>query len=972
MSDSQKIIDRIRATMRSGDSAATEVVQELASEYQRLVQQVNNRLGRCGEYLKRGLRSEAVQLAEQTPDVLDQVSTLDFPEIENWLDMLETKRIKLPEELLFETAEELNESYGVVDQLDDVLKLHRRLALQRAPIKKRIQVIRQLEDLDIDTPFWADDLASYEQVRHAELATEISHFAKLGQRNEVDVRVSELLATGWSVEPAPATVKTALNIQQKVRSHSGRTDAVELAQALRQAHSELNLNAARKIRTEWLAAVADASLRDDDPLVERVRPIMQWLQDEDTIETTQRQTEEANDRLRDDLQTAKSSADLEQLANAAEVDGERPEALQKLYDDRLSELTSKERTHKLTLIAGSAIAILLSVGATFVMIRGMIRTDRAATAASSIRSAIEEGDLQTARKLFDENATYAGTDAWNAVSNELAETETTEAIRAKRFAVQLKLVESTQPNDEAVNEYLAEAQSLARTAAEKNRVEQLQQKLESSLRESQNAQKAQLASAMDDARRLLPIEQKSIADPDHPAEENLTKLYQQLDGIRSASHLLPPQDLTELNEAIEQLTELRRQRQIILSSVQITRRLDEYSQIDLGRANAPLQLEEYLEALAELAERPGSDSTEVRLKKTLNEDKQLWAGELAWAALVSVGGILPASTASTGERITEVQNWITAYPDSPTRSLAEQYLRVLKARERQGSVSSGIVEEARTFLENRLLSDCWQLILNDKTYYGPANLRQGESKFEWYEDWDGRRTKSRPFSGTRPVVIRAPQVKLVTALRQKLLGITPDAWENRLLPIALSIQNDTTVDSFLRFYRLRRICMDAQSGSEFLKTELADIQKIFETEHIVLSADWMNPDNQEANDARQIIETNLNPKLAGLDSAWKKAIEAQKSFRTRIAITPQSVGWLDLTRDGVWRCRTSYKAKQSPGLAKPELEKPDSANEQPIFVLSPTANQWQQIGSIDTAGKVVLTKDTTLLGHGRLVFVNVK
>src|SRR5579859_6359233 len=84
MSDYRQVTDEIRAFLATADRARTPELSSLATEYAALCQEANGRLRRCLDYLRHGRRSEAIQLAESQPLLLDMVTALDFPEIDDW------------------------------------------------------------------------------------------------------------------------------------------------------------------------------------------------------------------------------------------------------------------------------------------------------------------------------------------------------------------------------------------------------------------------------------------------------------------------------------------------------------------------------------------------------------------------------------------------------------------------------------------------------------------------------------------------------------------------------------------------------------------------------------------------------------------------------------------------------------------------------------------------------------------------
>ncbi len=84
MADAQQIVDRIRTFLAANDQTRCPELVAMASSYAALCRQTNERLGRCADYLRRGLRSEAIQLADDPPPLADIVATLAFPELPDW------------------------------------------------------------------------------------------------------------------------------------------------------------------------------------------------------------------------------------------------------------------------------------------------------------------------------------------------------------------------------------------------------------------------------------------------------------------------------------------------------------------------------------------------------------------------------------------------------------------------------------------------------------------------------------------------------------------------------------------------------------------------------------------------------------------------------------------------------------------------------------------------------------------------
>src|SRR5512146_1198872 len=110
--DHQRTIDNIRTILASAGPASMEGIWAVAVEYADACEMVNERLRKCGQLLREGLRSEAIQQCEMEPNLLSLVAALDFPEVSAWTAFLQSSGLAPPSPLLVEVAAELNEAYG--------------------------------------------------------------------------------------------------------------------------------------------------------------------------------------------------------------------------------------------------------------------------------------------------------------------------------------------------------------------------------------------------------------------------------------------------------------------------------------------------------------------------------------------------------------------------------------------------------------------------------------------------------------------------------------------------------------------------------------------------------------------------------------------------------------------------------------------------------------------------------------------
>src|SRR5262249_4884614 len=179
ITDPQQIVEQIRAILHAGDPARNGRLGALATAYAGACHEVTQRLGRCHRLLQQGLRSEAIQLAESQPNLLAPVAALAFPQRAAWADLVQLHDLEPAPRLPIEPARLLNEAYAEESPLQDLLRRHRRLALQRAPLRSRIAVLRRLAAQDPGNAIWVDEQRAYEGIRLVQIQDEAAEAVRL-------------------------------------------------------------------------------------------------------------------------------------------------------------------------------------------------------------------------------------------------------------------------------------------------------------------------------------------------------------------------------------------------------------------------------------------------------------------------------------------------------------------------------------------------------------------------------------------------------------------------------------------------------------------------------------------------------------------------------------------------------------------------------------------------------------------------
>ena len=256
-----KLSTKSCAFLQSTDQTRNPAFDALASAYNEACSEINQRMGRCHRLLQQGLRSEAIQLADSEPRLLDAIAALDFPERADWDTLLQVYDLPSAPKLAVDHAQFLNEAYAQEDPLQELLRTHRRLALQRAPIRSRISTMRKLAAQDSNNPIWNDDLRVFEKARFREIQIEASQAAKDHDLKRLEQLLEEADLQSWVESPPKLLTQALRKAQAQLKGQQTRTALTDLDTRLNEAFEQRDAIRGRIARREWLSLTSACALR---------------------------------------------------------------------------------------------------------------------------------------------------------------------------------------------------------------------------------------------------------------------------------------------------------------------------------------------------------------------------------------------------------------------------------------------------------------------------------------------------------------------------------------------------------------------------------------------------------------------------------------------------------------------------------------------------------------------------------------
>lgn len=143
-------------------NASPEELEELAQDYAAMCSELNKRLERCAELLDAGSEHQALQMAETSPALLDEVARLEFARIKEWRELCAREGLIQAEPLDKKTVGRLNEVYAKgIGSTSALYREYRAAMLRRNPEAARAILVRIVE-LDSEDQNARSELARLE------------------------------------------------------------------------------------------------------------------------------------------------------------------------------------------------------------------------------------------------------------------------------------------------------------------------------------------------------------------------------------------------------------------------------------------------------------------------------------------------------------------------------------------------------------------------------------------------------------------------------------------------------------------------------------------------------------------------------------------------------------------------------------------------------------------------------------------
>ena len=811
-------------------------LQELAEQFAEQCRQTNERAYQCQELLKGGKRSEAGRIAKAAPDLGSVFKQATFGELRIWLDICETYGLALPYLLDYEVIENVvDDVYGLSHAKEELVRLHRRLAMSRAPLGQRVRVLRRLHQIDVDNSDWTADLDVLETALVEQLSKDALRADRLGDLATLTQVRDELASDVWLKLPSEKLVRA---LDERIKPHRQRRanrSYQELSDQIRNAHAAMDEAHCRLLLTQWRQVELDTGFGPSDVLAEGVEPVEQWLgtlhqawSDEQAFQIDCKALDSALDAHAD-------RAELDRLAcGVLRYERGMPDALAARLNSRMEDITRRTKRSfalKLTGILGGVGLVAAIVIVIFLFVQRDADQRRWVREISKV---VKSGQVEQADSLLSqleqENERIYRSAPITALRQQLDEIKASETTRREGFEAAMARAENAgvvDPDLDALNR----AEDLAKLPAEKSRVAEFFEQIERHKDEASRAQQQAIESAMtglEDAAGQLGVME---FDDLEAVRALAARCKSDAEAVLRMAGLLPHQQkrVEGIIAAVEAtLAEVETTAE---SRSDVEDRLAELQQWALRPSS-------YVQGLSEFRAAHPNHALSAQFAEALALGDH-WQAVEAWNTLVAkqwAGSVRVSEGRQAAERRDELAAYLERYPAGPCAPAARQcanYLNIAAAAFSEDSLID--IDALRLLLQSDLLANL-QVLTTDISarYYflashPPRAVRMGETithyELELYQgpNQAARTVRIRADDYEDATVSPAPQTVFAASALERI-GSPGMKWEKLFLSLASDAAASTDIEPILRAQVVMSLLASAEQATPFVTDSIAAIR----------------------------------------------------------------------------------------------------------------------------------------------------
>ena len=910
-----ELIDEIQQVLVSESEPLLEELMDLAGRHEDYVYATIKRLKAVDALLSKGLRSEAIELAEREPNLNDVVISLDFPELDAWNELLAQSEMQPVPALPDDLAAELNDAYSVSAPVEKLLQRHRTAALGRAPLATRIDILRRLATSDSGNPAWPQDLKLFEQQRLTQLKGELETAVREKNIDALAALEREASSPDWKLS-VPADLKRKINdANSRLRQAGAKSELDALSYQLSDAFADFDLPTARKLGQRFRALAQIVSLSSGDPLMDIAGPALDWISDEDKKAQQEAQHLQKVKEIEDGLNQNVHTERLERLHYEATLHGHAlPERLASRLADRLETLKVNAGRRRRTIIIASVAAVMVLIGATGMAIRhvGIRNTINRHVEQLGILlpEAEKTGVVDPLNKYFEllvkEPANIAEAAEIVGLRQRFENLKTNEASRVAQIEQYLQQAatdaqKAAMPGDFAsLFQNLKTAEELTKNTAEKTRImvtDTMLRERQSTLQKQVDAEFSSKVTQMTETIAALPKDNLSGYD----------------EAIRTLTDL---QNATDVSAGlVENVTALRSkvlaERSEVSLQMEMAKGLQEITNSVGNLAGFSSQLLKYVEA------HPGSTRA-ADFQSLLNSEQPLWKGALAWNDIrtrllgVNIARISPRDAKLLVDDFAAFQK--SSGPYVGDMNLGNRLLALQAVAQRYISEDATLDEHFRSVFDGKAISSSF-IIKAEKSediFYADAAplLEKNNLVFDYFTTPSGDQTIAKkltandfPFAAARKRDDwLSPQSRLASSILAQLEEMKEPDFEATVARILTRIlQEEPELDPILRLLLAERMLKAGSDGSVYIAKRTEKSLDEIAGAGIPKLTNWVDYQDLQTKKLRVTAEAFLEKqKMTMIDATVAAQTDRDSAKEDKIGPSLRWVGWLTRNAKADW------------------------------------------------------------------------
>lgn len=893
-------VDKIRLALEKRDGIAEDQMRPLADAYREQVQQVNQRLDEAVMLLRKGLRSEAIQRVGMTPNALDSAAELEFPEWDEWNEILQFMGIPLPPKLNQDYVAQINEAIIESLPLDALLRRHRRLAIAKAPLAVRLRTLRQIARVDSNNSVWVEDVEAWEKVRLSQVDGELKQALDREDSATLYQLHQELTTAPWRTKPAPRLIEqSAFAAEAHVRDNQRRELGL-IAPKLAEAFASRDESAARSLRSQWQTARAKYNVPVSKELQAAVAPTLQWLEDLDRQSVMEDERHSAIAALESLLASGAPLVEVQKAYDHAASFGQPiPEEISNAVAE-LASRPARQAKRKTLIITGA-----LAAAAVVALVGGLIYL-KSVSDASAREETVRQMEQFVSLGQYDEAARYFESVQSNApviaelprmvaLHAQAKKAVDDEAFRLERFQNLIGQAASDDPAliDESLFPQLDE---LAASPGEQGRVDELKSRKNRYNAEMAIKQSDQMVAEVGQLQRTFTQLQGRGS-----SRENRDAIQQLLNSVSR----LPMQYPRHNDAALAKQTMLQDRVAATLQQMKDMSSINDQRREAIDALANSRSLEVYADRLREFATQSVARTGFIEFVTVIDEEDHWLAVERlnAWLADLQAKlqrGLTTREAVALLESGTNLRREVSPNPVFERLSDFDQTMNEIESR--QAILDNAFARLAKHPL-SRLVSlqaDENGVATNHLIYddYAKENAeridRAGSIGVSVVSDAIGG-VRNRAFQGPLNTVLQEPMKSVTELIGQRTsLAIDFDQkWEQTFLVLVSDVLRNDQLDGNIKEYLIYELLTAATRGSERLKALIPQTMQILQRRSDVRE-NWYQPRPFDAS-----LSDELDGMLrAELKIAYQRFSEPLQGYQSVADKRFRWIGFLSKSVDG--------------------------------------------------------------------------